>query len=354
MNILYLINHAGNGGSEKYVQVLCEAVESKGDKAYLAYGEHGALADKRMDTSYELPMRHPFDVTAVWGLAKLCRELEIDVVHTQFPRENYIALLCKLFSRRKLQVVYTAHMHLHAGRIHKLLNWTLTGANAQVIAVCNSVREMLITQRYPDNRIQVIYNGVPHEPLPTAPQEVKFTFVTLARLSPEKGLSFLLKAARKLKNRGIDFQLKIAGEGGLRHQLEREIIQQNLTEHVFLLGHVLDTRTLLATSHVYVNSSEHEALSFGVLEGMVAGLPVIATHVGGNVDIIRKAENGLLVAYDDADALAEAMADMITQAETYERYVTNSHQATATTFNVTQILEQTYQVYVDVTTPTQA
>jgi len=351
MNVLYLINHAGTGGSEKYVAVMHQAVRDKGQGAFLAYGEAGGLLDTIPD-AHQLTMRHPFDLRAARQLARLCRKLNIAVIHAQFPRENYIALLCKLLFLPRVQVVYTAHINLQIGRVHKLINWVLTAGNAKIIAVCNSVKSLLIVNNYPSNSIEVIFNGVTPEPLPTVQKDPRFTFVSLARLSPEKGLHFLLQAAQMLKAQGVDFQLKIAGDGELREQLASDIESLGLAEHVFLLGYVTDTASLLATSHVYVNTSEHEALSFAILEGMSAGLPVIATRVGGNVDILESADNGLLVDYSNAQSLSQAMASLITDTARYTRYCENSHRAIATTFNLSSIIDQTYQVYVDAVSKT--
>ena len=346
MNILYLINHAGAGGSEKYVAVLHQAVVSRGDKAFLAYSEGGALSDL-IPGARQLRMRHPFDLRAAKQLAGLCRELKIDIIHAQFPRENYIALLCKLLYLHSIEVVYTAHINLQIGRIHKLINWVLTSGNASIIAVCNSVKSLLITNKYPPERIRVIFNGVYPEPRATVAKEPRFTFVTLARLSSEKGMFFLLKAAKRLKDSGVDFQLNIAGEGPLRNQLQDEIILSGLSKHVFLLGYVTDIKSLLDASQVYINTSEHEALSFAILEGMAAGLPVIATRVGGNVDILGAADNGLLVDYQNVNQLAAAMATLMRDRTAYDRYSHNSREAIATTFNLANIIEQTYQVYLD-------
>ena len=344
MNILYLINYAGNGGSEKYVRVISQAMKAKGVSVYLGYNETGPLV-AHMSPAYQITMRHPFDFKATKALARLCNQLEIDLIHAQFPRENYIALLSNFFSKKKWAVVYTSHINLKIGRLHKTINWVLTRRNAAIIAVCHAVSALLIKNRYPAQKIHVIYNGVVHEARVPVEKEDCFTFVTLARLSEEKGLPFLLESAKQLRDNGADFQLKIAGEGELKPQLQAYIDTHQLQDQVFLLGHVADTQALLATSHAYVNSSVHEALSFGILEAMSMGLPLIATEVGGNVDIIQEAQNGILIDYGDTVQMSQAMERMMNNPELYQRYGENSVTAVKTTFNLQKIIDETYEVY---------
>ena len=92
--------------------------------------------------SFRFNMRHPFDLAAARRLAQICKEEKVDIVHAQYPRENYIAILAKLFGS-PADVVYTCHLTLIPGAVWKFTNRLLTPFNKKVIAVCNYSKEIL-------------------------------------------------------------------------------------------------------------------------------------------------------------------------------------------------------------------
>ena len=351
MNILYLINHAGKGGAEKYVEILADAMIKKGATVFCIYNETGELKHKMSALgvpSIRIDMKSPTDMEAAAMVAEFCKRLEIDIIHTQFARENYIAIRSKRFYRTPT-VIHTSHINIKNNILWKISNKFVTRHNSAVIAVCNSVKSLLIANNYPKDKIQVIFNGVEYKEkaekkYPTTDQ---FTFVTLTRLSQEKGILFLLESAKKLKSTtNKDFKLLIAGDGVMFDEADEFIKQNNLTQNIELLGHIQNTEEILEKSHAFINSSSSEALSFAILEAMSQGLPVIATEVGGNPDIINSNTNcGVLVKYNDTEALAQAMQTLMEDNLLYEKYSSNATKAVRDTFNIEKTVESTYQLY---------
>jgi glycosyltransferase involved in cell wall biosynthesis len=132
------------------------------------------------------------------------------------------------------------------------------------------------------------------------------------RLSPEKGFQVLVQAAARLaaSNRGVGFVL--FGEGPLREQLARDIAAAGLGERVLLAGFRADLDRLLPWLDVLVLPSFTEGLPNVVLEGCAAGLPIVATAVGGTPEIIEDGATGFLVPPRNAMALAERLQDVLT------------------------------------------
>ena len=100
MKILYLINYAGSGGSERYVELLARYYHGSKATCGLCYNVDGPLVEKMKELDipvYQLPMKSIADISAAKKLAKIVKDGEYDVIHAQYPRENYIALLagCK-------------------------------------------------------------------------------------------------------------------------------------------------------------------------------------------------------------------------------------------------------------------
>ena len=344
MNILYLINYAGQGGSENYVFTLAKAAAKKG-KVFLGYNIKGSLVEKLEPyaTCFRLEMSSPLDIKAAVHLKKYLALHKIDAVHTQFPRENYIALWAVILGAN-VKVIYTSHINLYNNFLWKGANFFFTRKNTAIIAVCTSVKELLVKNNYPPKKIKVIYNGV--EPLTSIkiPPLKCFTFITLARLSKEKGLNFLLESVKILKEKGKDFKLIIGGEGEERPELERFISANDLKNTVSLPGHI-NPKEYLPKAQVYINSSESEALSFGILEAMSYGLPIIATKVGGNEEIVNLSQNGKLVKYNNPEELAHAMEYIMDNKEMYDRLSQNSLKAIKETFNICKTIKETYELY---------
>lgn len=359
MKVLYLINHAGNAGTEKYVYNLIKTYEGKDTKCYLAYNNPGKLSDdvEAMGIpTFKFNMRHPFDRKAAKELANYCRENNIDVIHAQYPRENYIALLSrKYYSGTK--VVYTCHLTLKTNFLWKITNKLMTKNNHKIISVCNNGKELLIGNGVNGDKIEVIFNGIrPHEHTPADPElraklgidEDTFVITTLARYHIAKGLDYFVNSIEKLKKiTDKKFVLLILGEGELWDEITTLVKEKGLTDVIYQLGFRTDVEEILKISDLYVNSAKcYEALSFAILEAMDASLPIIATNVGGNGDILSPENDcGILVEYGDTDEMANAIKTMLDDKSLREKYSQNAFKAVNEVFNLDKLLEDTYKIY---------
>lgn len=133
--------------------------------------------------------------------------------------------------------------------------------------------------------------------------------VMVARLDPEKDAMTFLRAAHRIAPRFADARFVLAGDGPERPALEAFVREQGLTDRVILLGDVTDVPALLARCHVGVLVPRaNEGLSNTILEYMAARLPVVASDCGGNRELVRDRENGLIVPVGDVEQTADAMA----------------------------------------------
>ena len=158
LNILYIINHAGKAGTEKYVYNLIKTFNGTKTRCIFAFNEAGLLSEQVESLgvkSYVLPMRNPFDLKAAKQLAKICRENNIDIIHAQYPRENYIAILSKLF-RSRAKVVYTCHLTYYPPKIWYIVNRLIMPHDDKIISVCTEGANILCTIGAPKNKITVI------------------------------------------------------------------------------------------------------------------------------------------------------------------------------------------------------
>lgn len=359
LKVLYLINHAGKAGTERYVHTLAGKLHGKKIEAFFAYNEEGLLVERMKALGipcHRIEMRSRFDLRAAWRLSRLCRELGIEIIHTQFLRENYIALLSRVFNP-KVSVVYTNHFILRNNLVTRISNRLLAGLQGGVIAVCHPGKDMMVRNGMDGRKITVIHNAVDvslwqgsHES--TLRKEFNITeeacvLLCASRFAHDKGHAFLVDALHAMgKTPGPDYRCILAGDGPLLEGIKQKVVELGLTDKVIFTGFRKDIENLLFGSDLYINSSEHEALSFLIIEAMAAGLPVIATDMGGNRDIINEETGcGLLVRYNDAAGLALAIRKLMEDKPLRRRMSENAVKAVMERFNLDIAAEKAYSQY---------
>ena len=160
--------------------------------------------------------------------------------------------------------------------------------------------------------MQVIPNGVAIDrSVPASAGRPVRTVLTVANLRPEKAHEILLEAAALLAGRHPNLRFLLAGDGPRRPELAARIASLGLGERVGLLGHRDDVPALLAQADVFVLPSRSEAYPNAAIEAMAAGRPVVASGVGGLLDLIDHDRTGLLVPPDDPAALAGAIDALV-------------------------------------------
>jgi glycosyltransferase involved in cell wall biosynthesis len=145
--------------------------------------------------------------------------------------------------------------------------------------------------------------------VPPSDAQHSHDLICVARLDPQKDPLLLLAAARALVDRGVDFHLKIAGDGMLRGDVETQITASGLASHVTLLGWQSQQKiiALLRAARALVLSSHDEGLPVAIMEAFALGVPAIAPDVGGVRELVESGASGWLVPRGDVSALADAM-----------------------------------------------
>ena len=359
MKVLYLINYAGNAGTEKYVENLLRAYHPGRCACGLCCNIDGPLAEKVRAMGvpvFQLSMKGPFDLAAAKKLAKLCREEGFDVIHAQYPRENYIAILSRRFGSG-VRVVFTAHLTLEQPLPWRLLNRIMTPHDHRIIALCQEGAEVLAKNGVNRDRTTIIYNGVDAAAMPPKDRGVLAEFgigedelvlTILARFAPEKGLPFLCRAAARLKEKTrVPFRVLIAGDGDQLEEIRQLVRSLGLDGSVLLPGFRKDTARLLAASDIYLNSSGYnEAMSFAILEAMANRLPVVATDVGGNRTLVElDGQAGFIVPYGDEEGFSDAVKTLLEDAGLRQRLGEAAFQKTMGVFSLGYLLERTFETY---------
>lgn len=358
MKILYLINYAGSGGSERYVELLARYYHGSKATCGLCYNIDGPLVEKMKELDipvYQLPMKSIADISAAKKLAKIVKDGEYDVIHAQYPRENYIAILAKLFGC-KARIIFTSHLISEQPPVWRMLNRIFTPHDHAVLTVCTYGKEVLERGGVAKDKIRIVFNGVDAPAAPQRDRSVLKEFgigdeekviTILTRFSEEKGVPFLLRSIAKLKAQTtVPFRLLLVGTGPDFDRDKALIPELGIEDKVVLTGFRTDTARLLAASDIYLNSSSSEAMSFAILEALGAGLPLVLTNVGGNPELVNTGEIcGLLAPYGDENAYAGAIAKLLEDDALRSRCAAAARAKAEGEFDLYTLLDKLFEIY---------
>ena len=190
----------------------------------------------------------------------------------------------------------------------------------RIVAVSQEIRRELASHGFGSDRIVDIPNGVDAVRFapPADPEAARCaaglgpdTVLFLGRLDPQKGLDVALEAWAEVVRRRPGARLAVAGEGPSGAALQGQAARLGLGDAVRFLGVSETPETLLQGSEVFLLPSRSEGMSNALLEAMATGLPCVATRIGGNGELLRHGENGLLIPPGDAGALAETLLGLL-------------------------------------------
>jgi glycosyltransferase involved in cell wall biosynthesis len=322
--VLIVITLAELGGAQTYVASLLPALAEEFDVTVAAHGDgwlagEASAAGVRFVTLQHVrrPLRPLEDLRGLFELLRLIRRLRPDVVHANSSKAGVLGRLAAALARVPVRV-FTVHgwaFKAHHGRVAQaylwadramrpLTSWTICVAESELAAgvrarTCRPERTVVIRNGVRLDRPQRRHAGGLDGPA---------TILAVGRLREPKDFATLVRAGARLEPGRA--RVLIVGDGPDRAAIEGEIAQLGAEDAVALLGERSDVADLLAGADVFVLPSRSEGLPMSVLEAMAAGLPVVASAVGGVPELVRDGETGRLVPPGDAGALAAALAEL--------------------------------------------
>jgi glycosyltransferase involved in cell wall biosynthesis len=256
----------------------------------------------------------PASLQQWFSFARWCRRINARIVHTCELYSNMFGLPAAALAGVDVRVGNRRELATPDKSRGQLACQRVAYATAHVV-VANSTAAAAQLRRegVPAGKIRTIANGVDCATFAPArmPGRPIRRVVTVANLRPEKGHDTLISAAALVIGQRPDTEFLVVGGGPLDASLRREVERRGLGSRVQFLGERSDVPALLASSDLFVLPSRSEASPNGVLEAMAAGLPVVASRVGGVPELIESGVNGLLVAPDRPAELAAAVLDLI-------------------------------------------
>ena len=301
------------GGQEKLlVEFARRADREQFDLVFVSLTDRGKLADTIESHGWPVvALNAPGGLRPglVWRLRRLFRERRIDIVHTHDDRPLIYGVPAGRTAGAR--VIHTQHHGLLPGTSRSQLRLTRWAGRLahEFVTVSEDAARHLIEQGLPAGRVSTIWNGIDLDRFAFTGCVAGGPVVCVARLSPEKNIADLLRAAAIVSAKDANFRLKIAGDGPCRAELATLAQELKLGPNVEFLGEVRDIPSLLAEASLFVLPSKSEGISLTLLEAMARGLPVATTRVGGNPEVVEQGQTGLLAPSQDPAALAAAILE---------------------------------------------
>jgi glycosyltransferase involved in cell wall biosynthesis len=328
--VLQVVLSLAPGGTERLVLELVRRLHASIPMAVCCLDEAGAWGRDLQTEGIEVSVlgrQEGFHPQLGRAVAAAARRHRATVIHAHHYSPFVYSALARLWGGPG-HVIFTEHGRLSdAGpsRKRRLANAVLGYGASRVFTVSRELGQHLAEEGFPARRLGVIYNGIAIGPAPTPAERAEIrarlgvtndvlVVGTVARLDPVKDLGTLIEATRLVAARA-PIRLVIVGDGSERGSLEDAAVEAGIGDHVMFLGHRDDARAWLAGFDVYANSSISEGVSLTILEAMAAGLPVVATRVGGTPEVVDES-CGRLVPARDASALATALLELRSNPET--------------------------------------
>jgi glycosyltransferase involved in cell wall biosynthesis len=332
IKVLYLGQHLTVGGAEELLLGIATRLPSEHFEVVVGcLTREGPIAHelRRAGVRVELVAGEPGprDPRAFARLLRFIRSEQPDVVHTFLLNAGLYGRLAAWLARVPAVFHAEQNVYFRKSRRHVLLERFLASRTTSIIACCQAVADFYQRQVGLDpRRIDVIYNAVdfaalqPRDSRPAARAELGFkngdiVLGCLARLTQQKGQDVLLTAFARLKDKLPSLKLVLAGEGACRESLSSQISSLGLIERVQLVGVRRDTHKLYAATDIFVLPSRWEGLSLALVEAAGLGLPIVATDVGGNSEVVDRGPGVWLVPPEDVSQLAAAIAGAATGLE---------------------------------------
>ena len=329
--VLLVITLAEVGGAQSYVAGLLPALAARFDVALAAHGE-GPLQEAASSAGVRfIPLRHvrrpirPWrDLVGLVELSRLLRRERPEILHASSSKAGILGRLAAFASRVPIRI-FTVHgwaFAAYSGLPSMLYRWAdRLMLPLTTVTICVSENELSVgldagTCRV--DRTVVIRNAVDVSAAPrSAHDRTTPRLIAVGRLKPPKDFVTLVRGLAALPPGS--FEALIVGEGPDRLTVEAEIETLGLAERVRLVGERDDIPEQLAAADIFVLCSASEGLPLSALEAMAAGLPVVATEVGGLPEVVVDGETGLLVSPGDTGELGAALNRLVSDRELRRR-----------------------------------
>lgn len=300
--------------------------------------------------------RRRFSLRALFELARTCRRWEIDIVHSHGKGAGLYSRLLKLL-RPRVRVIHTVH-GVHIGQygpvvrvIYLMAERLLRRLTTAFVHVSNGEQATCLALGISAaSRSHVVYNGLPPVQVSEKGQPLEFAGVsrpiilTLARFEHQKNLPLALEIAALAQCDHPEWSFVWAGDGPERAGLERQVQERGLS-NIRFLGFTHRATDLIQNADVILSTSLWEGLPYALVEACSLGVPIIATDVVGNDEVVISNRNGFLYPLENPTAAVTIIRDILTDSSLRTRLSQGALQVYRDSFTLDRFISRTASLY---------
>ncbi len=318
LTVFHINDARGWRGGERQTLLLARGLHALGHRSVLCAPAAGTLFAEAVRAGIEtidVPLRAEFDLFSVVKLRKAVRATRPHVVHTHTGHAHTTGLLATCGMRgTKLVVSRRVDFHMRKNAFSRLKY--RSSRVDKILAISNAVRDILLSDGVPAEKIGLAYSGIDLEKFSAEPRDNgardelgmpsdAIVAGCVAALVDHKAHDVLIRAAQSACARVPGLHMLLVGKGPLEPMLRSLVSELGLETRVHFAGYRTDIGRLMRSMDMFVLASRTEGLGTAVLDAMTVGLPVVATRAGGIPEMVEDGKNGLLCPVDDHAALAD-------------------------------------------------
>jgi glycosyltransferase involved in cell wall biosynthesis len=334
---------------------------NKSDLAGKATNAFVAAAREQGVNIHVIAERFRFDTRVIGELRRIVSEESPDILQTHGVKSHFLVKLAGLHKHYPWIAYHHGYTttNLKMRGYNRLNRWSLPSA-ARVITVCQAFADQLTQAGVREHRLRFCHNSVvaPRTLTTDEQQELKHRFkinrdervmLSVGRLSREKGHADLISAVAHLRDFDplLKFKLLIVGEGPEQEHLEQAVRKHDLKEHVCFVGHVNEVAPFYSIADLLALPSHSEGSPNVLLEAMAAGIPIVATNVGGVPEIAKDEKTALLVPRENPRLFAAALHRLLANPDLVQALRGNARAHVENHFSPESYAESLIEIYQD-------
>lgn len=362
-NVLHIVYSLGVGGQEN--MILNYAIHLNKEKYtnfVCTINKEGPIASDLRKVGIKvfcLWKKKRYDFFSLVKIIKIIKKNDINIIHTHNPSGSMWGVTAAVLGggRTIIRTEHTIYRPQKVSIIYPVINCVLNYFTDFIICCSNEVlKTHLKKKKLFRKKYIIIHNGIDEKAYKNKYDKAKikktlripedsFIVGSVGNLTGPKGYEYLLDAFKIIRKNIKNVVLVVAGEGQLRQEIENKIKELQLEDSVFLLGLRNDIPKIISIFDVYASSSTREGLSIALLEAMASRKPIIVTDVGGNKEVIKDFETGLMVPPRESNILAEKIMLLLKDNNLCEKLSNNAFNHFRENFSIEKTIRLTEELY---------